>query len=314
MLKKYSIVNNTLVESENHSQIFVYINPDEHEKNFILSTFHLNEYDLASALDPEEVPRLIFEEEYTTLIWKKPRAVFATDRPFFNVSSAGVFIKNDMILFVLAEEAPLFEKRNIYKIQSMFDVLFNFLLYTTHHYMGHLKVIKQISNEIQTKLYTSMENEHLIRMFSLSEGLVYYLNAINGNQAVLVKLRNYCEKNEALRFKTEQLDDIIIENSQCLKQTEIYSEILSGLMDARGTIVNNNMNVLIRNLTIINVIFLPLNLIASIGGMSEYSMMTRHLDWRLSYAIFMMAIVLLGWLTALGLNRLGLGPRRLIKK
>jgi magnesium transporter len=309
MLKKYQISNHSLLESEDSSHILVYVNPDDAEKNFIIQTMHINEYDIASALDPEEVPRVTFEDDYTTVIWKKARTVLATERPFFNVSSAGIFIKENLLIVVLAEDSPLFDKRHQYKVQSSFDVLLNFLLHTTHHYMGHLRVIKQISNEIEEKIYTSMENEYLIKMFSLSEGLVYYLNAINGNNAVLVKLRNYCEKNDSLRCKTELLDDIMIENSQCLKQAEVYSQILSGLMDARGTIVNNNMNILIKNLTIINVIFLPLNLIAGIGGMSEFSMMTQGVHWWISYSVFMLAIVVVGWLTAIGLYKFGWGSQ-----
>ena len=69
----------------------------------------------------------------------------------------------------------------------------------------------------------------------------------------------------------ETMDDIIIEHDQCRKQTQIYSSVLSGLMDARGNIINNNMNVLLKNLTLISVVFLPLNLIAGVGGMSEFS-------------------------------------------
>jgi magnesium transporter len=68
-------------------------------------------------------------------------------------------------------------------------------------------------------------------------------------------------------------------------------------MDARGTIVNNNMNVLLKNLTLINIIFLPLNLIAGIGGMSDYSVMTRGVDWRLAYALLSLGMILLGWVT-----------------
>ena len=66
-------------------------------------------------------------------------------------------------------------------------------------------------------------------------------------------------------------------------------------MDARGTIINNNVSVLLKKLTLISIIFLPLNLIASIGGMSEFSMMTHGIDWRISYALFALAMVALGW-------------------
>jgi magnesium transporter len=74
-------------------------------------------------------------------------------------------------------------------------------------------------------------------------------------------------------------------------------------MDARGTLVNNNMNVILKNLTMINVIFLPLNLIASIGGMSEYSFMTRGIDWRVSYALLAVAMFFIGGFTAIMIDK-----------
>ena len=76
-------------------------------------------------------------------------------------------------------------------------------------------------------------------------------------------------------------------------------------MDARGNLVNNNMNIILKNLTIINTIFLPLNLIASIGGMSEFSMMTSRLDWRIAYALFTIGMFGVGWVTAILVNRFG---------
>lgn len=75
-------------------------------------------------------------------------------------------------------------------------------------------------------------------------------------------------------------------------------------MDARGTIVNSNVNVLLKNLTLINVIFLPLTFIASIGGMSEFSMMTQGIDWRRSHALLAGGMAMLGWATRVVLVRI----------
>ncbi|MDO8580854.1 MAG: magnesium transporter CorA family protein [Candidatus Omnitrophota bacterium] len=308
MLKKFSILNGTIVDNvPSNNNIWVYINPDTQEKNFLINTLQIDESDIASALDPEEVPRLMFDPDYITLIWKQPRNVMGKQSPFFNVTSAGIFIKQDRLIFVLGEDLSLFEKRYPHKVESVFDVLFNFLYHSIHHYLGHLRVIKQISGEVQSKINTAMENEYLIQMFSLSESLVYYLNAISGNHAALLKLRNYCERTEQLKNKIELLDDVMIENNQCSKQAEIYSQVLSGLMDARGNLISNNMNVLIKNLTLINVIFLPLNLLASIGGMSEFSMMTHGVDWRISYSLFLIAMFALGWMTQVIINKFGIG-------
>ncbi|MDN5870165.1 MAG: hypothetical protein L0H73_05520 [Nitrococcus sp.] len=54
----------------------------------------------------------------------------------------------------------------------------------------------------------------------------------------------------------------------------------------------------------INVVFLPLNLIASIGGMSELTMMTHGVPWWVSYPLFCLAIGLVGFATAIVLRRM----------
>ncbi len=129
------------------------------------------------------------------------------------------------------------------------------------------------------------------------------MTAIEGNRGVLLK---QASKAKSLGFTEQQidfLDDIIVENKQSSRQAQIYSSVLSGLMDARGSIINNNMNILLKNLTMINIVFLPLNLIASIGGMSEFSMMTQGVSWKVSYFLFSVAMLAIGWLTWFALSR-----------
>ena len=67
-------------------------------------------------------------------------------------------------------------------------------------------------------------------------------------------------------------------------------------LDARGNIINNNMNVLLKNLTIINVVFLPLGLFASMGGMSEYSLMLASfgVSQGVGYMLFSVVMVAVG--------------------
>jgi magnesium transporter len=149
-----------------------------------------------------------------------------------------------------------------------------------------------------------MEYRHLVQMFNLSESLIYYLNALHSNGAVLSRLRNHAEKEHFGSEALGLIDDLIIENNQCYKQAEIYSTVFSGLIDARGNLMNNNMNKLLRKLTLINVVFLPLNLIASIGGMSEFSMMTAGTPWWVSYPLFLLTMLVGAGGMVLGLRRL----------
>jgi magnesium transporter len=69
------------------------------------------------------------------------------------------------------------------------------------------------------------------------------------------------------------------------------------LMDAIVGFVNINQNKVIKQLTIISIIFMPLNFLAGVGGMSEYSMMTHKIPWPVSYSLFTIAMILVGWIT-----------------
>jgi magnesium transporter len=75
-------------------------------------------------------------------------------------------------------------------------------------------------------------------------------------------------------------------------------------MDATVGFININQNKRVSKLTTISVVFVPLNIIAGIGGMSEFSMMTQGVPWPLSYGAFMVAMGLFGWGTFVTLRRL----------
>jgi magnesium transporter len=127
---------------------------------------------------------------------------------------------------------------------------------------------------------------------------VYHINAIEGNSRVLRRLRHLSQRLGFDEQELEFLDDIIIDNDQCSRQSQIFSTVLGGMLDARGNIINNNMNILLKNLTIINVVFLPLGVISGMGGMSEFTMILTEygIDWKMGYVIFTLAMVVIGFL------------------
>ena len=283
--------------------ILVYAQPTDAEKEEVLQTLSFDRLTLESILDPDEISRVEVFPDGVLIIWKQPNKVSYEQKLKFEVSSLGVMLEPSKVTVILAEEAVPFRDKEFQRVRSVVDLTLKLLLSTIRHYLGHLKAIKLTSQDLESKVSTSMENKYLLQMFNLGESLVYYYNALEANAAVLDKLRSVAERIGFSKEDIDLLDDLAIENRQACKQANIYSTVLSGLMDARGTIVNNNMNVLLKNLTLINVVFLPLNLIASIGGMSEFSMMTGGFDWRIAYGVFFLGIVLLGWLTWVWLIR-----------
>ncbi|ABA74359.1 magnesium transporter CorA family protein [Pseudomonas fluorescens] len=286
------------------AEVMLFSDPDTAERDLLHSHFKLDEHALASALDPDEVSRIEFHPDHLFLIWKRPENYSGGGSLAFEVSSCGLLFSPGQLLVIATDDTPLHGVGTRQPLNTPLDVLLDLLFNNIHHYLGHLKVIKLVARELQQKFNASMQNQHLVQMFNLSESLIYYINALHSNGAVLTRLRNHAEKQHFGSEAIGLIDDLIIENNQCYKQAEIYSTVFSGLIDARGNLMNNSMNNLLRKLTLINVVFLPLNLIASIGGMSEFSMMTAGTPWWVSYPLFLAAMLLGAGGMLFGLRRL----------
>ena len=305
MLRKYGLVDGKPVQTEQDpAPIWVFIDPDEKERRTLAAEYRIDEHTLASALDPDELSRLEFDEGYSALIFKTPKNFMGKGQLLFKVASVGLFLYPERLVVVMSEDIPLFTGKYFHAVKSIHDAYLKIIAGSIHHYLEHLKVINMITDEIEAKISVSMENKFLLNLFSLEKSLVYYLNALNSNGYVFEKLKNHGAK---MGFGPEQmafLDDIVVENSQCYRQSEIHSNILASLMDARVSIVSNNLNILMKELNAIVVAVMIPTFFTGLGGMSEWSMMTKGMDWRLSYGIFLSAMIALGGVTYIGVRKL----------
>ena len=259
MLRRFKISDGKLVESdEANGQVMVYVSPEESERKDLIERFKLDEHTLSSSLDPDELSRLEFEPEHAAMIFKRPRNYSSADEFLFKVASTGMFLFKDRLIVVQAEDAPLFDGRQFTRVNSLQEVILKQIYRSIFHYEEHLKVINMISGQLEHKISTAMENKHLLNLFTLEKSLVYYVNAINSNAMLIEKLRNSASKLGFTPENLEFLDDILIENNQCREQANVYSQVLSGLMDARVSIVSNNLNLLMKTLTLVMIgIMLP---------------------------------------------------------
>jgi len=269
MLRRYDLRDGGIVSTEDeHSPILVMINPDKDEVSYLTTTFELDEHTLNSALDPDELSRLEFEQNHFALIFKRPRNYSSEEQFLFKVSSIGVFMFKERMIILISEDVPLFDGRQAYKVTSLHDVLLKVFYRSIAHFVQHLRIINMISDEIEQKVNESMENRYLLHMFTLEKSLVYYLNAVNSNAMVIEKLRNASSRIGFTPENLELLEDILIENTQCMKQTEIYSNIISSMMDARASIVNNNLNTLMKTLTIMTIAIMVPTFVVSAFSMN----------------------------------------------
>jgi magnesium transporter len=253
MIKYYKLhAGRVAIAEKAEAQITVLACPEQEEINSIIKDYDIDEHTISSSFDTEEVARLEYEDNYTAIIFKKPRSYSTEDRFTFRISSFGIFIFADKILILSDSNLPLIDEKRFSRITSLNMFVLKLLNNSTYHFSEHLRIISRVNDELEKKLVGAVENKYLLYMFGLCKSMVYYLDAISSNQTVLRKLQN-SRIVVFTELERDLLDDIYIETSQCLQQTENLSNVLSSLMDARTGIINNNLSKLMKTLNVLTI-------------------------------------------------------------
>lgn len=299
MLKKYVITNKKLQEIDaQQAQVYVYTNPTAEEQRFLVDQYQIDEHTLSSALDPDELPRLEFEPEHIVMIYKRPKNYSGKDQLEFKVASVGMFLFEDKLVIVLAEEIPLFVGKRFLAVNSIKEIFLKLVYNAISHYVEHLRIIHMISEEIEDKMTESMDNTYLLNLFSLEKSLVYYAEAITSNGFVFEKMRNLSARIGFEEKDEEMLDDMIVENMQCKTQADIHSNILAQLLGARASIVSNNLNLLIKKLNVITIWMMVPTLVVSAYGMNVALPLANHPEafWMLmGICLILVWLVMIYW-------------------
>jgi len=231
---------------------------------------------LRAALDREESSRIEIEGKEILIILDIPVINFVEKYKEKSVQyitlPLGIILNDDIIVTVCLSDNKTVEDFATSKVKSFFTFkksrfILQMLLRGSNYYLKYLKQIDKTSQIIENSLHKSMKNKELIQLLSLEKSLVYFSTSLKANEAVLEKmmklkfLKQYPEDEELL-------EDAIIENKQAIEMANIYSNILSGTMDAFASIINNNLNMVMKILTSITIVMAVPTIIAAFFGMN----------------------------------------------
>jgi magnesium transporter len=306
MREWYGIEGGKIRKRDSEGIVLSVVAPDEAEGAALCAEYGIDHHDLRSALDPEELGRVERESDHIVVILKRPCNYTGEGKLLFSVTSVGLFLFKSRLVVISPAELEFSGDKMFREVRDHKDVLLKILYGVIDHFLGHLKVINMLSASLETRMTESMGNRYLLDMFSLEKSLVYFVNGLSSNAMVVEKLVEEPSMLKLSKPRFEVLKDIMTENRQCQKQAEIYSDILMGLMGAHASVVNNNLNLLMKRLTVISIVFMPLNLLAGIGGMSEFSTWTSGMPWFVSYAIFLLSLLPIAAITYALMKRSGL--------
>lgn len=254
---------------------FNLINPDYDEIQKVSLVLNLDESFLRNSLDADERSRIEIDDDCVLIITNVPimedegtydtlpLGIIFTQRGFITVSSK----KNKVINSFNKETSSSFDTNN--KTKFMLDILFR----STKYYLRYLNYIYKKSEEIEEELRKTMKNKALFELFEIQKSLVYFTTALRDNYMVLQKIMRLTKtkQNSLFKFSEDDIDlleDVIIENKQALEMVEMHRNILENMMDAFASIISNNLNIVMKFLTSIAIIFAIPTMFSSFWGMN----------------------------------------------
>jgi magnesium transporter len=265
------------------------INPSLQEIAKLSEEFGLPDDLITDILDVDERPRVEFEDDWALVILRIPIAAINNGVPFHTVP-LGIFITRDFTMTLCIKENEVLPIKQLHPVREQYreitdhmNFILRLFLRSGSLYLRYLKQINQMTSSIEQDLEISIKNKELNKLLKMEKCLVYFITSIKANEIVLAKLRN--SKKITTELNEDLLEDAIIENKQALEMAEIYSDIQSGMMDAFASVISNNLNVVMKQLTLISIILMIPTLIASIFGMNVPNFM-EHSLWSMPAIIF----------------------------
>lgn len=262
--------------------------PDDDDFKFLTQELKVPESFLEDISDTDERPHTDIEGNWLLTIVRIPMQQNKS-LPFTTVP-LGIITNNEIIVTVCFQHTEMISdfivhtRRKSVTVRNKYELILR-LVYSSA--VWFLKYLKQINNDVsaaEKELEKSIRNEDLLQLMKLQKTLVYFNTSIRGNEVIVGKLQSIFQEKD---YQNKELvEDVVIELKQAYNTVNIYSDILTGTMDAFASIISNNVNTIMKRMTSISIILMVPTLIASFYGMN----VDVHID-KIPYAFSMIVLI-----------------------
>jgi len=231
---------------------------------------------LTDSLDVDERSRYEREDDVRLIVVNTPllNEMNAENEAFYITVPIGIILTIDHIITISAYENPILQMFIDGKVKNFIPTdepafVLKILEQNVYRFLNCLKKLNLKRNLIEKELYDSSKNKELRQLLRIEKSLVYFVNSLSANELLKMKMK----RSDFLRIradedKTDLFEDIIIDNTQALEMSNVYTNILNGTMEAYASIISNNLNQVIQRLTLITIILMLPTLVASLYGMN----------------------------------------------
>lgn len=280
------------------------IAPSEEEIDFLINEIGVLPEFIKSSLDEEESSHIDYDDDYKqTLVIvdypsveddenNKENTLLYTTTPLGVVIMKGYVVTISLYENLNIEDMAKGRVRGINtEMKTRFLLLL--LLRISQRFLIYLRQIDRISSRTEQRLHQSMKNKELIQMLGLEKSLVYFSTSLKTDEVTLNKI----SRGRLIKLYEEDqdlLEDVLIEIHQAIEMCNIYSNILSGTMDAFASVISNNLNIVMKILTVITIVMAIPNIIFSFYGMNVSGL--PFPDWWFPLVIAGIAMLIATWI------------------
>lgn len=237
----------------------------------------INEYNVPrefvmDVLDTDERSRIEVEEDTVLIILRVPLNNQNNGIPFITVP-LGIIYSKDQIITICSRRTEIIPSLikavndNKITIVNRFDYVLRIFLISAVWFLQFLKEINVQTALIEKDLENATKNKELHRLLRMEKCLVFFITSLKTNEMVLAKMRN-SRNMQGIEHDEDLMEDVVIETKQAFEMSNVYSDIQSGMMDAFASVISNNLNVIMKQLTSVTIILMIPTLVASLYGMN----------------------------------------------
>lgn len=301
---------------------FNFYKPTRQELNALVDSIGIHPLSVEDCFDEQQVPKIEHFVNNSFIIFNS--FIFKNKELF--VDEIDLFIGKKFLITVSGhnseEREPLndltgvLENGNM-KIRGGPD----FLMHKILDYIvdEKYKAFDEIEDELESTeefILNEVENFQPVQFLEIRRKLLNLRRSLFHEREIMTKIIRmdcpFIAPSVIVQYR-----DIYDHLAKFFELAETFREIETSLMELYSSLLNNYMtkmsnatNVSVRRLTLIATIFMPLTLIASIGGMSEWTMMTGQENWKISYPLFILGIGIIGVATFMFIRRMEKRPPR----
>ena len=245
--------------------------PTEEDQQLLEEKFNIPDYFLSDISDTDERARYEYDDGWMLIILRIPYVKEIRSRNPYTTVPLGIIHKRDVTITVCYYETNMmidfvsYQQKRGEGFTDYVDMIFRLFHSSAVWYLKRLKQISMLIDKAKRNLDREVNNESLIGLSRLQDSLTYFNTSIRGNETLLSKLKFKLQIDE---LDADLIEDVNIEMTQARETTSIYSNILESTMDTYQSIINNNMNTIMRTLTSVTIILMLPTLVASFFGMN----------------------------------------------